>query len=67
MKLHLIAAHEILEHSPRQERLVRRQRTIEEAITSGQNNPRKRRYINIDPALDNSKYYYLFILYYLLY
>jgi hypothetical protein len=62
IKLHLIVAHEISDYSPRQERLVRHQRTIEEAITFGQNNPRKRRYININPALDNSKLLFIYII-----
>jgi BED zinc finger len=48
MKQHLIAAHEISESSPRQQRVLKRQRTIEEAIISGQTNPRKRRLINTD-------------------
>jgi hypothetical protein len=62
MKLHLISAHEISERSPRQQRIIKRQRTIEEAITCGENNSRKRRLINIDPALD-SKYYPLYYTY----
>jgi hypothetical protein len=48
MKQHLIAAHEISESSPRQQRVLKRQRTIEEAVISGQTNPRKRRLINTD-------------------
>ena len=55
MKQHLISAHEISESSPRQERLIKRQRTIEEAIIFGEKHPRKRQLI----ALDNSKYYTL--------
>ena len=55
IKLHLISAHKILESSTRQERLLKRQRTIEEAITFGEKHPRKRQLI----TLDNSKYYTL--------
>ena len=44
----LIAAHEISESSPRQQLVLKRQRTIEEAVISGQNNPQKRRLINTD-------------------
>jgi BED zinc finger len=53
IKQHLIAAHEISESSPRQQRVLKRQRTIEEATISGQNNPQKRRLINSNT--DNSK------------
>jgi hypothetical protein len=52
IKLHLISAHEILETSPRQDRLLKRQRTIEEAITFGEKHPRKRQQLI---TLDNSK------------
>ena len=52
MKQHLILAYEISESSPRQQRVLKRQRTIEEAVIYGQNNPRKRRLINTN----NSKY-----------
>ena len=62
IKLHLISAHDISENSPRQERIIKRQRTIEEAIISRENNLRKRRLINTDIALDNSKYYTLLLL-----
>jgi hypothetical protein len=58
MKQHLKLVHGILESSPRQERLLKRQRTIEEAITFGEKHPRKRQLI----ALDNSKYYTLLLL-----
>jgi hypothetical protein len=58
MKQHLKSAHGILESSPRQERLIKRQRTIEEAITFAEKRPRKRQLI----ALDNSKYYTLLLL-----
>ena len=58
MKQHLISAHKISESSPRQERLIKRQRTIEEAITFGEKHPRKRQRI----TLDNSKYYLLYLL-----
>ena len=54
VKQHLIAAHKISESSPRQQRVLKRQRTIEQAIISGQDNPRKRRLINTN----NSKYSY---------
>ena len=47
IKQHLKSAYGISENSPRQERILKRQRTIEEAIISGQNNPPKRRLINI--------------------
>jgi hypothetical protein len=57
IKQHLIAAHETSESSPRQERLIKRQRTIEEAITFGEKQPQKRQLI----ALDNSKYYSLLL------
>jgi ribosomal protein L35 len=59
IKQHLITAHEILERSPRQERIIKRQRTIEEAITFGEKHPRKRQLI----ALDNSEYYTLLYYY----
>jgi hypothetical protein len=55
MKQHLKSAHRISESSPRQERLIKRQRTIEEAITFGEKHPRKRQCI----TLDNSRYYTL--------
>ena len=58
IKQYLIAAHEILEKSPRQERLIKRQRTIKEATTFGEKHPRKRQLI----TLDNSKYYTLLLL-----
>ena len=57
IKQHLLLAHTISETSPRQERIIKRQRTIEDAIKSGENNPRKRRHISANIALDNSKYY----------
>jgi hypothetical protein len=57
IRLHLILVHNISEKSPRQERIIKRQRTIEEAIISRENNPRKRRLIDSNIALDNSKYY----------
>ena len=53
IKLHLISAHDISESSPRQERLIKRQRTIKEAITFREKHPRKRQLI----TFDNSKYY----------
>lgn len=55
IKLHLISAHEILEISPRQERTLKRQRTIEEANIAGQNDRRKRRLVTSDTA-SPSKY-----------
>ena len=58
MKQHLKSVHGILESSPRQERLLKRQRTIEEAITFREKHPRKRQLI----TLDNSKYYTLLLL-----
>ena len=58
MKQHLQSAYRILASSSRQERLIKRQRTIKEAITFGEKHPRKRQLI----ALDNSKYYTLIIL-----
>ena len=57
IKAHLKSAHKILESSPRQERLLKRQRTIEEAITFGEKHPQKRQLI----TLDNSKYYTLLL------
>jgi hypothetical protein len=56
MKQHLITAHEISEGSSRQERLIKRQRTIEDAITFGEKHPRKRRLTTLD-----SKYYILLL------
>ena len=55
MKQHLISAHKILDSSRRQEHLLKRQRTIEEAITFGEKHPRKRQLI----TLDNGEYYIL--------
>ena len=49
-------AHHISESSSRQEQAIKRQRTIEEAVISGQNNPRKRRLINTDIVLDGMYY-----------
>ena len=57
IKLHLISAYDISESSPRQQHIIQRQRTIEEAITFREKNPRKRRFINTNIALDNGKYY----------
>jgi hypothetical protein len=57
LKQHLKSAHTISESSPRQERLIKRQRTIEEAITFGEKHPRKRQRI----ASDNSRYYTLLL------
>ena len=56
IKQHLITAHHISESSSRQEQAIKRQRTIEEAVISGQNNPRKRRLINTDIVLDGMYY-----------
>jgi hypothetical protein len=56
IKLHLTSVHGIIENSPRQERIIQRQRTIEEAVAFGQENPRKRRYIDTDIALDDSQF-----------
>jgi hypothetical protein len=56
IKQHLAASYEISESSPRQARVLQRQRTIEEAIIFGQNNPRKRRLNDTDVAVDNSEY-----------
>jgi hypothetical protein len=53
MKQHLKSAHKISERSARQERLLKRQRTIEEANTLGEEYCRKRQHI----TLDDSKYY----------
>jgi len=55
IKLHLISAHEISEISPRQERALKRQRTIEEATIAGQNDSRKRRLITSNTT-SSSKY-----------
>ena len=57
MKQHLKSAHRISESSPREERIIKRQRTIEEAITFGETYPRKKQRI----TLDNSKYYTLLL------
>lgn len=53
MKQHLKSAHKISERSARQERLLKRQRTIEEANTLGEEYRRKRQHI----TFDDSKYY----------
>jgi hypothetical protein len=58
IKQHLQLAYRILASSPRQERLIKRQRIIKEAITFGEKHPRKRQLI----ALNNSKHYTLIIL-----
>jgi hypothetical protein len=52
MKQHLKSAHKISERSARQERLLKRQRTIEEANNLGEEYRRKRQH-----TLDDSKYY----------
>ena len=54
MKSHLVVDHEIFKDSPRQERVIQRQRTIQEAIALGQANPRKRRYVDTEMALDTT-------------
>ena len=54
MKSHLVVDHEISKDSPRQERVIQRQRTIQEAIALGQANPRKRRYVDTEMALDTT-------------
>src|SRR3982074_2256125 len=51
MKQHLKSAHAILESSPRQERLIKRQRTIDEAITFGEKHPRKRQLITFNDSI----------------
>jgi hypothetical protein len=53
IKLHLIATHQISESSPRQERVIQRQRTIKEAVAFAQKNPRKRRLIDTSIVSDN--------------
>ena len=55
MKQYLKLAYTILESSPHQEHLIKRQRTIEEAITFGEKYPRKKQLI----SFDNSKCYIL--------
>jgi hypothetical protein len=39
IKLHLISAHDISESSPREQHIIQRQRTIEEAITFRESKP----------------------------
>ena len=56
IKSHLSSTHGIAENSPRQERSIQRQRTIKEAIAFGQANPRKRRFIDTDMALEDSQF-----------
>jgi hypothetical protein len=48
IKQHLVVAHDISERSPRQERLIKRQRTIEEANAFGERHPRKRQFITLE-------------------
>jgi hypothetical protein len=48
IKQHLVVAHDISERSPRQERLIKRQRTIEEANAFGERHPRKRQFSTLD-------------------
>jgi hypothetical protein len=64
IKLHLVSAHDISESSPRHQHIIQRQKTIQEAIAYGEKNPRKRRFIDTDIALDNSKYCPLKLWYY---
>ena len=56
IKLHLVSAYDISESSPRHQHIIQRQRTIEEAISFGEKNPRKRRFTNTNMALDNGNY-----------
>ena len=48
IKQHLVVAHDVSERSPRQERLIKRQRTIEEANAFGERHPRKRQFSTLD-------------------
>ena len=54
MKSYLVVDHEIFKDSPCQERVIQRQRTIQEAIALGQANPRKRQYVDTEMALDTT-------------
>ena len=54
MKSYLVVDYKISKDSPRQERVIQRQRTIQEAIALGQANPQKRRYVDTEMALDTT-------------